>query len=152
MRNRPFTLAYGFMLMLGMAGLVVAQDNGLQQPSAREQLQRIHTPQSIDQELARLTKDLELTPEQQHQVRPVLQEHHDRIQTLLDKNPTASRQELAPQIHAISDETHHKIHALLTDHQRELEKAMQQREHNGEENRRSAPPAAVSPEPPSSAS
>ena len=152
MRNRPFTLAYGFMLMLGMAGLVVAQDNGLQQPSAREQLQRIHTPQSIDQELARLTKDLELTPEQQHQVRPVLQKHHDRIQTLLDKNPTASRQELAPQIHAISDETHHKIHALLTDHQRELEKAMQQREHNGEENRRSAPPAAVSPEPPSSAS
>ncbi len=152
MRNRPFTLAYGFMLMLGMAGLVVAQDNGLQQPSAREQLQRIHTPQSIDQELARLTKDLELTPEQQHQVRPVLQKHHDRIQTLLDKNPTASRQELAPQIHAISDETHHKIHALLTDHQRELEKAMQQREHNGEENRHSALPAAVSPEPPSSAS
>jgi hypothetical protein len=151
-RNRPFTLAYGFMLMLGMAGLVVAQDHGLQQPSARQQLQRIHTPQSIDQELARLTKDLELTREQQHHVRPVLQEHHDRIQTLLDKNPTASRLELAPQIHAISDETHHKIHALLTDHQRELEKAMQQREHNGEENRRSAPPAAVSPEPPSSAS
>jgi hypothetical protein len=149
MRNRPFTLAYGFMLMLGMAGLVVAQDNGVQQPSARQQLQRIHTPQSIDQELARLMKDLELTREQQHHVQPVLQEHHDRIQTLLDKNPTASRLELAPQIHAISDETHHKIHALLTDHQRELEKAMQQREHNGEENRRSA---AVSPEPPSSAS
>jgi len=56
------------MLMLGMADLVVAQDNGLQQPSARQQ-------QSIDQELARLTKDLELTPEQQHHVRPVLQEH-----------------------------------------------------------------------------
>ena len=152
MRNRPFTLAYGFMLMLGMTGLVVAQDNGVQHPSARQQLQCIHTPQSIDQELARLTKDLELTPEQQHQVLPLLQEHHDRIQTLLDKNPTASPQELAPQIHAISDETHHKIHALLTDHQRELERAMQQREHNGQENRRSAPPAAASPEPPSSAS
>ena len=90
--------------MLAMAGAAVAQDNGVQQPSARQQLQRIHSPQSIDQELARLTKDLELTPEQQHQVRPLLQEHHDRIQTLLDKNPTASRQELAQQIHAISDE------------------------------------------------
>jgi len=44
---------------------------------------------------------------------------------------------LLRQIHAISDETHRKIHALLTDHQKELEKAMQQREHNGEENRRS---------------
>jgi hypothetical protein len=80
----------------------------------RQQLQHIHTPQSIDQELARLTKDLELTPEQKQQVRPLLEEHHDRIQTLLDKNPEASRQELAPQIHAISDETHRKIHALPT--------------------------------------
>jgi periplasmic protein CpxP/Spy len=152
MRNRPFTLAYGVMFMLGMAHPTVAQDNGAPQPSARQQLQHIHTPQSIDQELARLTKDLELTTEQQQQVRPVLEEHQDRIQALLDKNPTASRQELGPEIHAISNETHHKIHALLTDHQKELEKAMQQREHNGEENRRSAPPAASSPEPSSSPS
>jgi hypothetical protein len=141
MRNRPFTLAYGVMLMLGMTRPTVAQANGVQQPSARQQPQHIHTPQSIDQELARLTKDLELAPEQQQQVRPLLEEHHDRIQALLDKNPTASRQELDPQIHAISDETHRKIHALLTDHQKELEKAMQQREHNGGENRRYAPPA-----------
>jgi hypothetical protein len=152
MRNRLFTLVYGVMFMLGMAGPGVAQDNGVQQPPARQQLQHIHTPQSIDQELTRLTKDLELTAEQQRQVRPLLEEHHDRIQALLDKNPTASRQELGPQIHAISDETHRKIHALLTDHQKELEKAMQQRQHNGGENRRSAPPAAASPEPSSSPS
>jgi periplasmic protein CpxP/Spy len=141
MRNRLFVLAYGAMFMLGMAGLAVAQDNGAQQPSARQQLQQIHSPQSIDQELARLTKDLELTPEQQKQVRPLLNEHHDKIQALLDKNPTASRQQLGPQ-----------VHALLTDHQKELEKAMQQREHHGEENRRSSPPAATSPTPSSSAS
>jgi hypothetical protein len=151
MRNRPFTLAYGVMLMLGMAGAAVAQDSGLQ-PSARQQLQHIHTPQSIDQELARLTKDFELTPEQQKQVRPLLDKHHDRIQALLDKNPNASRQQLGPQIHAISDDTHREIHGLLTDHQKELEKAMQQREHKGGENRRSAPPATASPAPPSSAS
>ena len=147
MRNRTFTLAYGVMLVLGMAGPAIAQDDGGQQPSTRRQLQHIHTPQSIDQELARLTKDLELTPDQQQQVRPLLEEHHDKIQALLDKNPKVSRQELAPQIHAISDETHRQIHALLTDHQKELEKAMQQREHNGEENRRSAPPAAAPPKP-----
>src|SRR5437660_5385430 len=111
MRNRPSTLAYGVMFMLGMANPAVAQNNGAQQPSAREQLQHIHTPQSIDQELAHLTKDLQLTPEQQKQVRPLLQEHHDKIQALLDKNPATSRQQLGPQIHAISDETHHQIHA-----------------------------------------
>src|SRR6202140_4104678 len=151
MRNRPYTLAYGVMLMLGTAGLGIAQDGG-QQPSAREQLQHIHTPQSIDQKLASLTKDLELTPEQQRQVRSQLQEHHDKIQAVLDKNPKASRQELGPQIHAISDETHHEIHALLNDYQKELEKTMQQREHNGGENRRSSPPAPASPAPSSSPS
>jgi periplasmic protein CpxP/Spy len=152
MRNRPYTIAYGIMLMLGIAGAAVAQDNGAEQSSAREQLQHIHTAQSLDQELAHLTKDLELTSQQQQQVRPLLQEHHDKIQVLLDKNATATRQELGPQIHAISDETHGKIHALLTDHQKELEKAMVQREHNGGENRRSIPPAAASPEPSSSPS
>ena len=142
MRNRAFTLACGFMFVLGIAGPAVAQDNGEQQPSARQQRQRVHTPESIDEKLAQLTKDLELTPEQQKQVRPLLQEHHDRIQALLDKNPKASRQELAPQIHAISDDTHHQIHALLTDHQKELEKAMHPHGHDGGENKRSDPPAA----------
>ena len=144
MRNPSFALVYGVLLLLGMSCPTIAQDNGAEQPSARQQL---HTPQSIDQKLAQLIKDLELTPEQQQQIRPLLQEHHDKIQALLDKNPNASRQELGPQIHAISDETHQKIHALLTDHQKELEKAMQQHEHHGDENRRSAPPAAAPPEP-----
>jgi protein CpxP len=115
------------MLALAMTGAALAQQNGEEQPTARQQLQHIHTPQSIDQELARLTKDLELTPQQQQHILPLLDEHHDRIQALLDKNPTASRQELAPQIHAISDDTHREIHALLTDRQKELERAMKQR-------------------------
>jgi protein CpxP len=151
-KNGSFMLGYGIVLMLGLTISVVAQDNGVQPAPARQQLQKIHGPQSIDQELARLTKDLELTPEQQPQVRTLLEKHHDRIQALLDKNPTATRRELGPQIHAISDETHHQIHALLTGQQRELEKAMQQREHQGEENRRSAPPSAASPEPSASPS
>jgi hypothetical protein len=108
MRNPSFALAYGALLIVGMAGPSTAQGNAGQLPSARQQLQHIHTPQSIDQELTRLTKDLELTSEQQEQVRPLLQEHLNKIQALLDKNPTASRQEFCPQIHAISDKTHHK--------------------------------------------
>ena len=147
MPNRAVKLTYGVMLTFGMASLALAQDNPVQQPSARQQLQRIHTPQSIDQELVRLTMDLELTPEQQQQVRPLLEEHHNKIQALLDKNPNASRRELGPQIHAISDETHREIRALLSDHQNQLEKAMQQREHKGEENRRPAPTTTASPEP-----
>jgi ribosome recycling factor len=150
MRDQSLRLVWGVVLVLGVAGTGLAQgngaqENGAQEPSARQQLEHIHRPQSIDEELARLTKDLELTAEQQQQVRSLLQEHHDKIQALLDKNPNASRKELGPQIHAISDETHHEIHALLTDRQKGLEKAMQQRENDGEENRRPAAPAAAAP-------
>lgn len=151
MSNLSVKLTYAVVLAFGMSSLALAQDNAAQQPSARQQLQHIHTRQSIDQELVRLTRDLELTPEQQQQVRSLLEEHHNRIQALLDKNPNASRQELGPQIHVISAETHRQIHALLSDHQKQLEKAMQQREHQGEENRRPAPPATASPDPSPSA-
>jgi hypothetical protein len=137
--------------VLGTSGAVVAQDS-TQPPSGRQQLQAIHGPRSIDEKLAQLTKDLELTPEQQKQVKVLLQEHHDKIQALLDKNPTASRQALGPQIHAISDETHREIHALLTDQQKDLEEKMVQHEHHGPPARRSVPPAAVSPDPSPSAS
>ncbi len=126
MQNQAVKLAYGLMLTVAIAALALAQESA-QQPSARQQLEHIHIPQSIDQELARLTKDLELTQEQQQQVGPLLQDHHNRIQALLDKNPNASRQNLGQRIHAISEETHREIHALLDDHQKELERAMQQR-------------------------
>ena len=64
--------------------------------TARQQLQHIHTPQWIDQELALLTKDVELTPSQKHQVRVLLDDRRDKIQAPLDQNPKASRQELSP--------------------------------------------------------
>ena len=99
----------------------------------------IHGPQSIDQQLDRLTKDPELTPNQRKQVRPLLEEHHGRIQALLDNNPKLSRQDLGPRIHAISDETHHQIDALLTERQKQLVKAMLERMRDGEESRRPAP-------------
>lgn len=143
MPDRIVNFTCGVVLTLATTGLAPAQT--LQQPSARQQLQQIHTPQSIDQQLARLTKDLELTPGQQQQVRRLLVEHHDRIQALLDQNPSASRAALGPQIHSISDETHRDIHALLSDHQQQLEKAMRQREDRGEEHRRPASPVTASP-------
>ena len=137
-------LAFAFngVLALGITGGAMAQDNASRPQEPGPALQGFHAPRSIDQELNHLTKELELTPNQRKQIRPLLEEHHDKIQVLIDKNPTLSRQALGPQIHAISDETHHQIEALLTDHQKQLAKAMQKRMHDGEESRRPAPPAA----------
>jgi len=125
------------MLTLGLTGIAIAQ-----QPAEPNQARpAIHGPQSIDQELDHLTKDLQLALSQRKQIRPLLEEHHDRIQALFEKNPKLSREDLSPQIHAISDQTHHQIEALLTEHQKQLAKAMQERMHSGEESRRPAPPS-----------
>ena len=135
-----YTVGLTALLALGTTGIGTAQENTAQSQGANK-APGIHGPRSIDEELDHLTKDLELTPKQRKQIRPLLQEHHDRIQALFDKNPGVSRQYLGPQIHAISDETHHEIEALLTEHQKQLAKAMQERMQSGEESRRPAPPA-----------
>jgi hypothetical protein len=93
----------------------------------------VHAPRLIDQELDVLAKDLDLTPQQQVKVRPILQKHHDRIESLLDRHSNSSRQALAPQIRAISDQTHREIGAVLTDRQKQLAQSMQERTHAGEE-------------------
>jgi Spy/CpxP family protein refolding chaperone len=137
-----FAIGLTAMLTAGIAGLVIGQENAPQLKGPNQAFPGIHGPRSMDQELDHLTKDLELTSSQQKQIKPLLQEHHDRIQALFDNNPKLSRQDLGPRIHGISDETHHEIEALLTEHQKQLAKAMQQRMRAGEERRRPvlAPP------------
>jgi protein CpxP len=130
------------MLALGITDIALAQENAPQPQGPNQARPGIHGRRSIDQELDHLTKDLELTPNQRKQIRPLLEEHHDRIQALFDKNPGVSRKDLGPQIHAISDETHHQIEVLLTEHQKQLAKATQERMHAGEESRRPAPSTA----------
>jgi periplasmic protein CpxP/Spy len=137
-----FTVGLTGMLAVGMTGIGMAQENAPHPQGPNQARRGIHGPRSIDQELDHLTKDLELTPNQRKRIRPLLDQHHDRIQALLDKNPGLSRQDLGPQIHAISDETHHQIEALLTEHQKQLAEAMQERMHDGVESRRPAPSSA----------
>jgi hypothetical protein len=136
------TVGITAMLALGTTGIAMAQKQTPQPHGPDRSVPTIHRPRSIDEELDHLTKDLERTPNQRKQIKPLLDEHHDRIQALFDKNPSLSRRDLGPQIHAISDETHHQIEALLTEHQKQLAKTMRERMHDGEESRRPAPSTA----------
>ena len=91
---------------------------------------------SIVQQVRRLTKDLDLTPEQQAKVRQLSKEHNDRIQEILDTAPpTLTYQAFTVQVHAISQENHDSVNAILTLHQLELMKAMVARLDSGKEDR-----------------
>jgi hypothetical protein len=104
----------------------------------RQQMQKNHNAeQSIEQQVTRLTKDLELTPAQQETVRQLAHVHNEKIQKILDTAPdTLTRAAFTTQVHAISDEFHTAVNAILTPHQLELMKAMVGRLDSGQERRR----------------
>jgi Spy/CpxP family protein refolding chaperone len=103
----------------------------------RERMQKNHNAdRSIEQQVRRLTKDLELTSEQQEKVRQLSKERSDRIQKILDTAPpTLTHEAFAAQVHAISHEYHDAVNAILTSHQLELMKAMVGRLDSGKEDR-----------------
>jgi septal ring factor EnvC (AmiA/AmiB activator) len=114
----------------------ISRPSGLQGADWRQQLANRHDPRrAIDEELSRLTRDLQLTPEQVAKVTPMLHEHQDRIQALLDQNPSITREAYQTQVHAISRETHNQINSLLTEHQLQLMTAMVGRLGSGQESR-----------------
>jgi septal ring factor EnvC (AmiA/AmiB activator) len=109
-------------LIVGAANCVFAQQAS--SPAGDQRIQRTH---SIDSELDRLTTTLQLSQQQRSEVKVLLQQHHDRIQALIDRNPSASHESLREPIHSISDDTHRQINALLTDQQLVLAQQMQAR-------------------------
>jgi hypothetical protein len=74
-----------------------------------------------------LTTTLQLSQHQRREVKVLLRQHQDRIQSLLDGNPNATDEFLWKRIHSISDDTHRQINALLSDRQPVLLQQMQAR-------------------------
>ena len=141
-------LVFCGVAVLGMAGCDTAQEQAAP-PQAqqahplqgaadwRERMQKNHSAdRSIEQQVRRLTENLDLTPEQQVTVRQLSQEHNDRIQQILDTAPpTLTHEAFTAQVHAISQEYHDAVNAILTPHLLELMKAMVRRLDNGNEDR-----------------
>jgi hypothetical protein len=76
---------------------------------------------SVDQALANLTRNLSLTPVQVAKIRPILQQHHDRILAILKTAPASmTHDDFMLQVHRISAETHDQVNALLTPKQLQL--------------------------------
>jgi len=142
-------LLLGCVAVLGAAGCGTAQEqaapaqaNEAQPLQAaadwRDRMQKNHDAErSIAQQVSRLTRDLDLTPAQQMKVRQLAKEHNDRIQEILDTAPdTLTYEGFQTQVHAISQDFHNSVNAILTPHQLELMKAMVGRLDSGRESRR----------------
>jgi hypothetical protein len=140
---------FGGVAMLAAAGCTPAQENPPPAQTAqagpvagaadwRQRMQQNHNADaSIEQQVQRLTRDLDLTSPQQDKVRQLARVHNVRIQAILDTAPpTLTREAFTVQVHAISQQFHDSVNAILSPHQLELMKAMLGRLDSGQESRR----------------
>ena len=74
-------------------------------------------PMSPDQELSHLTKALDLTGDQQTQIKPILQDRHDQLMQLR-QDGSISRDDRMAKMKTLDDESNNKLQAVLNDQQR----------------------------------
>lgn len=104
---------------------------------------------SPTRQLKKMTKMLNLTPDQQQQMLPILQDRSTQMKAMQD-NTSLSPQQRRQQGQTLMQETNQKLEAIMTDSQKQqYEQAMQQRRdqmHNGRMGQ--APPSASEGTPP----
>ncbi len=148
MRNRLLTLALASLLT---AGVAMAQDNTASPQDSGQganQGQRGHgmmRPMDPEQELQHLTRQLDLTTDQQAQIKPLLVDHQQKLQALF-QDQSLSRDDRRAKARAIGEEMHTKMGAILTDEQKQKLEAMMQRMHHGGGDNGAPPPASSQPQ------
>lgn len=124
MRTKLCTLALAGLLSMA-GGAAIAQDNSA--AAAQEQGQAYgHRGMNPDAQLQRLTKHLDLTADQQAQIKPVLENAHQQMMQIR-QDQTLSPQDRHSKMQAIHEDTKSKIEAALNDTQKQKFEAMQAR-------------------------
>jgi protein CpxP len=85
-----------------------------------------HGPMSPDQELEHMTKALDLTSDQQTQIKPILQDRHDQMMQL-HQDQSMARPDKMAKMQALDQSSNSKLEAVLTDQQKTKYEAMIQR-------------------------
>lgn len=141
MQSKLLTLALGSLLAVG-TGVAFAQDAP---PPSPDQGQAGPPPvgrgmrMDPDRQLARLTQALNLTGDQQAQIKPLLVDRQQKIQALMQDQSVAPEDRRA-KARTIFEGTNVSIKALLTEEQKQKFAAMQERMRNNGPVGPSSPP------------
>ena len=79
---------------------------------------------SVDEQLARMTKELNLTPDQATQIKPILTDRRQQMEALRQDQATSQTDKMA-KMKSIRDDSNTKIEAVLNDTQKQQFAAMQ---------------------------
>lgn len=123
-------LALSALLIAGVTGAALAQDNP---PPPPDQGQGGPPPgggrgmrMDPDRQLARLTQELNLTADQQAQIKPMLVDRQQKMQALM-QNQSLSQDDKRAQGRTIMEGSNKNIKSVLTDEQKQKFDAMQER-------------------------
>ena len=141
------TTALAGMLAIGATSAGYAQDTTNQPQAQQGQGQwgggHGRGMMDPDRQLEHMTKQLNLSSDQQSQIKPILVDRQQKMQALF-QNQSLSREDRHSQMQAIRQDSETKINAVLNDDQKQKYQAMQERMRRGGpgEGGENAPPAA----------
>jgi protein CpxP len=129
------SIALTGLLTFGIAGTALAQDNSGQEPAAPPpgQNQGMQGPRRMDpdRQLQHMTKELNLSADQQAQIKPILTDTDQKMQALW-QDQSLSQQDRRAKMRAIHEDSRAKIEAVLNDEQKPKFEAMQQHMRRGQ--------------------
>src|SRR5690348_2246816 len=136
MRSQICTVALTGLLTLGLAGgAAFAQESTTTAPAqTNDNMQGMHhRGMNADQQLKRMTKKLDLSADQQAQIKPMLESQDQQMEQLrMDK--TMSRQDRRQKMMSIRQDTSEKIEGVLNDTQKQKYESMESKHKGMKEN------------------
>jgi Spy/CpxP family protein refolding chaperone len=115
------------VLALGVTAAALAQDTPPPPPDqAQGQPGRGPMRMDPDRQLEHMTKELDLSADQQSQIKPLLVERQQKMQATF-QDQSLSREDRRAKMQAIRADSQGKIEAVLNDQQKQKFEAMQQR-------------------------
>jgi hypothetical protein len=158
MRNNLFAIALGGMLALGANAALNAQDQSSAPTPAQDQTQTNSGQQQgqwghghrramdPNHQLEHLSKALNLSADQQNQIKPILLDRQQKMQALF-QDQSLSRQDRRSKAMAIQQDSKTKLEAALNDQQKqqfeELQAKMQARRQHRMGGENQAPPSGA---------
>jgi periplasmic protein CpxP/Spy len=137
MRNTLCTFALAGLLTVA-GGAALAQDNAAA-PAPSQGHGYGHRDMNPDAQLQHLTKQLDLTAEQQTQIKPIL-ENRDQQMKQIWQDQSLAPADRHTKVKAIQEDSKGKIEAVLNDTQKQKFEAMQERMHERMQGGQAPPP------------
>ena len=137
MRSKFAALALSGFLAFGATSAIYAQTTDGQQQG---HWGGGHGRMNPDAQLQHLTRALDLSADQQNQIKPILEDRQQKVQALF-QDQSLSREDRHSKVQAIRSDSTAKIEAVLNDQQKQkfeamqqrMEERMQERQHGGSE-------------------